>query len=183
MWIKHSCLIDIIFLLSHSRLDSKKLDIYHQIVHCGELKRQRLLTAGLNSAFVHEACDLDAGIVRKIGNESPVYNIAAYLIRNVCNDGFHNIRGIFLCALMRDLVVDIIIFLVLPVLYLLNAASRIFIERDIISLDKLGILCLDKKVIIFGVVLARLSAVIAETSYVLESHEVVMVRNAAFEHF
>ena len=78
---------------------------------------------------------------------------------------------------------DIIIFLVLPVLYLLDAASRILIKRNIISLDKLGILCLYKEVVIFGVVLARLGAVIAETSYVFESHEVVMVRNAAFEHF
>ena len=83
---------------------------------------------------------------------------------------------------MRDFVMNIIILLVLPVLYLLDAASRIFIERDVVSLDKLGILCLDKKVIIFGVVLARLGAVIAETSYVFESHEVVMVCNAAFEH-
>lgn len=75
MWVEHGRLIDIIFLLSHSRLDSKKLDIYHQIVHCGELKRQRFLTAGLDSAFVHEARDFDAGIVRKIGNEPPVYYI------------------------------------------------------------------------------------------------------------
>ena len=83
---------------------------------------------------------------------------------------------------MRDLVVDIIIFLVLPVLYLLDAASRILIERNIIFLDKLGVLCLDKEIVIFGVVLARLGAVIAEASYVFESHEVVMVCNAAFEH-
>lgn len=62
---------------------------------------------------------------------------------------------------------DIIIFLVLPVLYLLDTASRIFIERDIISLDKLGILCLYKEVVIFGVVLARLGAVIAEALYVI----------------
>ena len=50
-------------------------------------------------------------------------------------------------------------------------------------LDKLGILCLYKEVVIFGVVLARLGAVIAEALYVFESHEVVMVCNAAFEHF
>ena len=147
MWVEHGRLIDIIFLLSHSRLDSEELDIYHQIVHCGELKRQRLLTAGLDSAFVHKARDLDAGIVRKIGNESPVYDIAAYLIRNVGDDSFHNIRGIFLCALMRDLVVDIIIFLVLPVLYLLDTASRILIERNIIFLDKLGYFALIKKLL------------------------------------
>ena len=83
MRIEHGRLIDIIFLLRHSRLDSEELNIYHQIIHCSKLKRQWLLTAGLNSAFVHKARDLDAGIVRKIGNESPVYDIAAYLIRNV----------------------------------------------------------------------------------------------------
>ena len=100
MWVEHGRLIDIIFLLRHSSLDSEELNIYHQIIHCSKLKRQRLLTARLDSAFVHEARDLDAGIVRKIGNESPLYDIDAYLIGIVCNNGFHNIRCIFLCALM-----------------------------------------------------------------------------------
>ena len=79
MRIEHSCLIDIIFLLRHSSLDGEELNIYHQIIHCSKLKRQRLLTARLDSAFVHEARDLDAGIVRKIGNESPVYNMASII--------------------------------------------------------------------------------------------------------
>ena len=77
---------------------------------------------------------------------------------------------------MRNLAVcKDFVSLLCPACNLLNTTARVFVKRNVVICDKVRILVLDIEHIVFGVVLTRLCAVIAQTLDVIKAHHIVML--------
>ena len=62
-----------------------------------------------------------------------------------------------------------------PALDLIDASTGIFVKRNVVALDKLGIFALYVEHIILGIVLARLGAIISEMLDILKTYFVAVV--------
>ena len=102
------------------------------LVHGGQLYGQAAYMAGIDTFCIDHAGNLHACVGRQIVNQACIQYVSANLVRMVGYDCLHNIRSIFPGTFVGYLAVlkDVIPFL-LPVRDLLDAASGIFIERNI----------------------------------------------------
>ena len=59
---------------------------------------------------------------------------------------------------------------------LLYAAARIFVQRDIVPPDELGIAALNVESVVLGVVFAGLSTIVAEIEDIVKTHLIFEIR-------
>ena len=153
--VEHGRLIDMFLLLGDGGFDGQQLHVDLRHVHRGKLYRKRGLRAGLDAGAVHETSHFHASFARQVRDQTGrVQHIAADLERNVRYDRFHDAGSVFLRALVRHFTVEVLFFFAVPALDLMDAAARILVQRDIVPLDKFGVLGLNEEVIVFRVVLA-----------------------------
>jgi hypothetical protein len=82
---------------------------------------------------------------------------------------------------VRDIVARIDLAILLPALYLSDTAAGIFVERNAVSFNQLGITRFDEEAVVLGVVLARLGAVIPEPADVLKPYKVLKALGRIFK--
>ena len=159
------------------RLDSEELHIDVEHVHRGALDRQRTDVAGMDAVAVHEAGHFDAGLLRKVGNQmSGVEDIAANLVRRIGHDGLHDMGRVFPGALVGlDAGLEEFLVLLLPGLDLVDAAAGVFIQRNVVAVDELGIAALNIKSVVLCIVLAGLCYIVAEIADIVKAHLVLEI--------
>ena len=111
--------------------------------------------AGMHAHVVYQTRNLHAGVLRQIGDQPLIENIAADLVGNPRHYGFHNVGGIFSGTLMGNLaVVEDVVFLLCPAVDLADAAAGVFVQRNIELFDELRPSGLDEPRVVLCVVLA-----------------------------
>ena len=172
--IQHCSLIDGVLLASNGSLDGQQLNVDVGAVHSGTDLGQIADICGLNTCFVNKAGNLNAGVVRQVGDKTVIYYVTADGIRLVGGDGLHNVRSVFVGTLGRCLnAVHKLLTLLDPSCLVSDAAARIFVKRDAVSVDKLGIFFLDEELVVLGVMLAGLGYVVAEAADVLKANKIL----------
>ena len=58
-----------------------------------------------------------------------------------------------MCSLVLYVIGKVNLSVLLPACNLIYAAAGIFVKRNVVAVNKLGILCLDEKVVVLSVVL------------------------------
>ena len=185
MGIQHCRVVDMLPLLGYGGFDGEQMDVDLGHVHCRKLGRKGRLGTGLNAVFVDKAGNLNTCLCGEVGNKGVIFvdNVAADLIGNVGDNGFHYIRGVFACAGVAYVACNVHCALFVPTLDLFNTAAGIFVQRNAVALDKLGVFVLDEEIVVLGVVLGGLGAVVAEAANVLKADKVVEVFGGIVQNF
>ena len=152
--VKHGGLIDNFLFAGDGGLDGEELRVDVGTVHGGTDFGQIPHNGGQNAAFVDKTGNLHAGVMREIGDQTRVQHVAADLVGLTRDDRLHDMGRILARARMCNIALQVFLSLRFPFLDLLDAAAGIFIKRDPVAVDQLGILGFDVEIIVFGVVLA-----------------------------
>ena len=181
VWVEHRGAVNVLAFARARGLDRHELHVDVCHVHRGELHRQAADVAGIDAHPVDQARHLDARVGGQVVDQARVQHIAADLVRHAGEDGLHDVRGVFLGARMADLAVlqNRGLFF-LPALDLVDAAARVLVERDVVRIDQLRVSGFDEQRVVFGVVLARLGAVIAEAADILVAHHILVLFRGVF---
>ena len=171
--IEHSRLIDGVLFKSYCRFDGEKLNVYIGHIHSRTLCGKTSDVCGLNAELVYKAGDLNTRLAGQVVNKTVVEYVAAYLVRHVGYDSIHYSGSIFVRALVCNASGKIFFLFGLPTVYLPYATARIFVKRNVVLIDKLGVSCFYKKIVIFCVVLTGLGAVVSKAADIFVSYEIL----------
>ena len=132
--------------------------------------------ARIYAHLVHKARYLNARIGGQVIDKAGVQYVAADLIRVAGDHSFHNVGGIFAgTGVLHFAVLQNAFFFFLPALDLVDAAARVFVQRNVELFNKLRVTGLDEERIVFRVMLAGFGAVVAEAANVLIAHHIFVL--------
>ena len=169
--IEHGRLIDVLELMSAGCLNGEELHVYVCHIHGRAYDRKSSDAAGIDPAAVNKAGNLYAGLFGEVADQmAGVEDIAANLIGSAGNHGFHDVGGVLPGALVSlDTCLKKFCIFLLPGLDLVNAAARIFVQRDVVAVYEFRISALYIKAVVLCVVFTGLSTIVAEITDIVKT--------------
>src|SRR5258706_12152274 len=157
--IEHRGMIDVFTFAREGGLDNERLHIDIRLLKRGELWRHHTNFCGLQSALIHEAGDFNTTTLRQVINESAIGDVAIDNARCAGFHGMNNERTIFLTALI-PLFIEFTTFkrgfIRFPLRDLIFTTPDIFIDGNLVLLEKIRLATFDEPWHVFAEVLARL---------------------------